>query len=147
MEHQRGFTLIELLIVMTVIIILAGILIPSFRGFQNEAWNVKAEQEVGVIQTAIESYFRNHKNNYPPKLEDLLTTSPKLLNQLPQDPFKSNGNTYGYEIVFKEPGKEMFYVIYSPGPNRIKNWTWDSAKGSMPPLNDDDILVTNAPIE
>ncbi len=142
---SHGFTLIELLIVMTVIIILAGIMIPSFRGFQNDAWLVKAENEVRVVQTAIESYYRNHKGLYPEGLEDLIRVNPRILTQLPQDPFETSGKSYGYRIIYKKPGNEAFYVIYTNGPNREKEWVWDEEKGIVSvSIKSDDILVTNA---
>ena len=148
MRKSKGFTLIELLIVMTVIIILAGILIPSFRGFQNDAWIVKAESEIGVVQTAVESYYRNHRGTYPDSIQDLLKVNPKIIPSLPEDPFKTDKDTYGYKIVYKNPGKEAYYVIYSHGPNHEVDWTWDASKGVviLAP-GSDDILLTNAILE
>ena len=66
---RKAFTLIELLIVMTVIAILAGILIPSFRGYQSEAWIIKAEGDIGALQLGVEAYFRKHTNEYPDAIE------------------------------------------------------------------------------
>ncbi|MDD5457085.1 MAG: type II secretion system protein [Candidatus Margulisbacteria bacterium] len=145
---KKAFTLIELLIVMTVIAILAGILIPSFRGYQSEAWLVKAEGDIGALQIAVESYFRNHDNKYPDTLEDLLTSNPRYIPQLPKDPFRTATNRYGYEVVTKKPGSEPYYVIYSNGPNHVKNWSWNATKGEVVMDKDsDDILFTNAIIQ
>ena len=47
---KRGFTLIEMMIVMAVVSILVAIIIPSYRGMQDEAWQVKAEKELQTIQ-------------------------------------------------------------------------------------------------
>jgi len=145
---KKAFTLIELLIVMTVLAILAGILVPSFRGYQNEAWLVKSEGDIGTLQMAVESYFRNHNNQYPDTLEELLTSGTRFIPRLPKDPFKTNRSNYGYEIVLRKPGNEPYYVIYSNGPNRIKNWDWNTRKGVVL-LNEesDDVLFTNAIIE
>lgn len=145
---KKAFSLIELLIVMTVIAILAGILVPSFRGYQAEAWHIKAEADINTLQGAIEAYYRTHDNKYPDSLKDLVTTSPRFIPNLPKDPFRTNINQYGYEVVYVKPGNEPFYVIYSFGPNRIKNWSWNAAKGEVVlELNSDDILFTNAIIE
>ncbi len=145
---KKAFTLIELLIVMTVIAILAGILIPSFRGYQSEAWHIKAEADINTLQGAIESYFRTHDNKYPDSLADLLSSSPRFIPQLPKDPYRTNLNGYGYEVITKKPGNEPFYVIYSNGPNRLKNWVWNSVKGVivLEPTSDD-IVFTNAIID
>ncbi|OGI11028.1 MAG: hypothetical protein A2Y40_00080 [Candidatus Margulisbacteria bacterium GWF2_35_9] len=145
---KKGFTLIELLIVMTVLAILAGILVPSFRGYQNEAWLVKAEGDIGTLQMAVESFFRSHDNRYPDTLDELMTSDTRYIDKLPKDPFNTDRAAYGYEIVLKKPGNEPFYVIYSNGPNRIKNWDWNTSKGLVL-LNEesDDVLFTNAIIE
>jgi prepilin-type N-terminal cleavage/methylation domain-containing protein len=144
-NKNKGFTLIELLIVMTVIIILAGIMVPSFRGFQNDAWIVKAQSEITVLQTAVESYYRNHRGRFPEKLENLLEVSPQIVNHLPEDPFKTNGDDYGFELVYSSPGNDVFYVIYSNGPNHVKDWTWDAyAKKVIISGDPDDIFITNA---
>ena len=145
---RKAFTLIELLIVMTVIAILAGILIPSFRGFQSEAWLVKAEGDISSLQVGVEAYFRSHDNQYPEKIEDLLTSTPRYIPSMPKDPFRTKGSDYGYEVVYRKPGNEPYYVIYSQGPNRVKNWSWDALKGQVVlEQNSDDILFTNAVIQ
>ncbi|MEI7942110.1 MAG: type II secretion system protein [Candidatus Riflemargulisbacteria bacterium] len=148
MMLRKAFTLIELLIVMTVIAILAGILIPSFRGYQSEAWIIKAEGDIGALQLGIEAYFRKHTNEYPDSLEDLLEENPRFITTMPFDPFKTDGKIYGYEIVYKTPGNEPFYVIYSQGPNRVKNWSWNATRGFVVmESSSDDIIFTNARLQ
>jgi len=133
---------------MTVIAILAGILIPSFRGYQSEAWIIKAEGDVGSLQLGVESFFRKHANEYPDSLEDLLEENPRFITTMPQDPFKTDGKLYGYEIVYKKPGNEPFYIIYSHGPNRYKNWNWNETRGFVVmESNSDDIIFTNARLQ
>ena len=148
MKLRKAFTLIELLIVMTVIAILAAILIPNFRGYQSEAWIIKAEGDIGTLQLGIEAYYRKHNNEYPDSLEDLLEESPRFITTMPTDPFKTDGNYYGYEIVYKKPGDEPFYVVYSYGPNRVKNWSWNELQGFViMDADSDDIIFTNARLQ
>lgn len=144
---KQGFTLIELLIVMSILIILVGILVPSFRGYQNEAWIVKAESEINTLQLVVESFFAK-KTFYPGKLSDVLKTTPGIISRLPRDPFKTVGENYGYKIIEKNSGKENFYIIYSRGPNRKIEWEWDSMQGiiTLEPESDD-IIFTNAILE
>jgi general secretion pathway protein G len=145
---KKAFTLIELLIVMTVIAILAGILIPSFRSYQQEAWHTKTEGDISGLQLAVESFFTTHDNRYPEELSELITSSPRFIQQLPKDPYRTSGVSYGYTILAKKPGSESFYIIYSYGPNHIRNWSWDATKGMvMLDQNSDDIVFTNAIIE
>lgn len=145
---KKAFTLIELLIVMTVIAILAGILIPSFRGYQSEAWIIKSEGDIGTLQLGIEAYFRKHNNEYPDSLDDLLEENPRFITTMPLDAFKTDGKNYGYEIVYKKPGNEPFYVVYSNGPNRVKNWSWNETRGFVVlEETSDDIIFTNARLQ
>ncbi|MEK6557481.1 MAG: type II secretion system protein [Candidatus Margulisiibacteriota bacterium] len=144
---KKAFTLIELLIVITVIAILAGILVPSFRSYQNEAWHVKAEGDISSLQLAVESFFRQNDNRFPDGLGELITVSPRYIPNLPKDPYRTNGVNYGYEIVTKKPGSETFYVLYSNGTNHVRDWKWDEKEGSVI-LSDksDDVVFTNAMI-
>ncbi len=147
-KTKKAFTLIELLIVMTVIAILAGILVPSFRGYQSEAWIIKSEGDIGTLQLGIEAFFRKHNNEYPDAIDDLLEENPRFITTMPIDPFKTDSKQYGYEIVYRKPGDEPFYVVYSHGPNRSKNWSWNELQGFVIMDTDsDDIIFTNARLQ
>ena len=145
---KKAFTLIELLIVMTVIAILAGILVPSFRSYQQEAWNTKAEGDISGLQLAVESFIRTHDNRSPDNLNELITSTPRFIQQLPRDPYRSSGVFYGYTLLTKKPGNDTYYIIYSNGPNRVRNWDWDATKGMITlETNSDDKVISNAIIE
>ena len=58
---NKGFTLIEILIVITLIIIIAGIALPRFVGVSDEGKRAKASAELRTLQTALESYILNSK--------------------------------------------------------------------------------------
>ncbi len=119
MKKSKGFTLIELLIVMAVIAILIAIAIPSFRGMQQEARKTKAQGDLRVLKIAIESYYKNNGNVYPPTgaaWEALLagnTITPNIINSELYDAFNPTANTdYGYAV---SPSK-TYYVVWSVGP-------------------------------
>ena len=63
-KRQQGFTLIELLIVITVILILAGITFGISRGVQNAQARTKAKAELATISQAIEQ-FKSRYGDYP----------------------------------------------------------------------------------
>lgn len=67
--HAPGFTLIELLIVVIVLAILAAVAIPHFRGESNEAKQSALDQDLTIINEAIELYKLEHDGNYPGTLE------------------------------------------------------------------------------
>jgi prepilin-type N-terminal cleavage/methylation domain-containing protein len=131
LKKSKGFTLIELLIVMAVIAILIAIAIPSFRGMQNEARKTKAQGDVRVLKTAIESYYKNHQNLYPlattsgnnDDWEELLTgATPRVLEAVLYDPFGSDATTeYTYKTDTGSTATSQYYVIYSVGPQRVGN--------------------------
>jgi general secretion pathway protein G len=67
MKFNRGFTLVELLVVISVIAILLGIIIPRFKGMQEEANRSKAKAELKTLQVAVESwYIHQNPQAYPP---------------------------------------------------------------------------------
>ena len=63
-KRQQGFTLIELLMVITVILILAGITFGISRGVQNSQARTKAKAELATISQAIEQ-FKSRYGDYP----------------------------------------------------------------------------------
>ena len=63
-KREQGFTLIELLMVITVILILAGITFGISRGVQNAQARTKAKAELAVISQALETY-KSKNGDYP----------------------------------------------------------------------------------
>ncbi len=63
-KRQQGFTLIELLMVITVILILAGITFGVSRGVQKAQARAKAKAELATISQAIEQ-FKSRYGDYP----------------------------------------------------------------------------------
>lgn len=60
-REERGLTLIELLVVLIIIGILAAIVIAAFATQQNKAHDADAKVHARSAQTAMESYFVEHK--------------------------------------------------------------------------------------
>jgi prepilin-type N-terminal cleavage/methylation domain-containing protein len=150
---RRGFTLIEMLIVMAVVSILIAIIIPSYRGMQNDAWIAKAEKEAQTIQAAVESYYRHH-NEYPAGLDALLAAKPTIINKMLEDPWKTDetNSSYGY-LTGTLSGFGAYYIIYSrsiDGVDDVKtaaaSLTRDNPKLIIP-AGSDDIVLTNLPLE
>lgn len=113
---KRGFTLIEIIMVIAVIGILLGMLLPKFRGMQQEGNLAKAKAELRTIQAAVESYYAHHDSSYPKSgnafTKALATAVPNIVSEVPKDPFSTNNKTYSYVLS----GNGQYYVIYSVGP-------------------------------
>lgn len=142
---KRGFTLIEILIVLGVIAILLSIIIPAFRGMQEEGKRTKAQKETETCQVAIESYYKNY-DSYPPNLDVLTGCTPLILSEKPEDPFRTLVDAADKGVFTYSTGTDaaigIWYMVGSQGPDR----TWQSSysAGNWYILGDD-ILATNAP--
>ena len=111
---RKAFTVIELLIVIAVISILVSIILPRFKGMQDEGNIAKAKGELRTLQTAVESYYIHNNRAYPAALTDLTTATPAIIGTtVPDDPFAAAGTSYVYT---RGGTSNRYYVIYSIGP-------------------------------
>ena len=90
-RDTQGFTLIELMIVMTLIVILAGIGLAVHANSQTRAREAVLKEDLFRMRDAIDQYYAD-KNAYPPTLEDLV--SQKYLRAIPEDPFTNSASTW-----------------------------------------------------
>jgi len=122
---KPGFTLIEMMIVIAVIAILIGLLLPSFRGTQDEASEQRARAELRTIATALESYFIHNTNQYPTTLTPLTIASPRIISVIPNDPFRGGSTPYTYYVT------GQYYVVLSYGRNRSADINGINSSGQM----------------
>ncbi len=64
-QLKAGFTLIEMLIGMAILIILAGMAIPSFAEAMEDAEVASLEQQLQRIRTAVDYYTFQHEEQVP----------------------------------------------------------------------------------
>ncbi|MGH9254971.1 MAG: type IV pilin protein [Vicinamibacterales bacterium] len=86
-----GFTLIELLIVMSLIVILAGIGLAVHANSQTRAREAVLKEDLFRMRDAIDQYYAD-KNTYPPSLDALV--GEKYLRTIPADPFTNSNTTW-----------------------------------------------------
>lgn len=145
MKINRGFTLVELLVVISVIAILLGIIIPRFKGMQQEANMSKAKAELKTLQTGVESWFIHQTpESYPPNTTKLCqsylnTATPLIVSNVLYDPFAATGNEYSYAV---SPSGN-YYIIWSLGPNGVSTITGIDNTGALTGSIGDNIYATN----
>ena len=139
-RRKDGFTLIEVLLVLVILVILASFAVVQFTGVRKTANVQQAQAQVGLIDTAIQTYEAS-VNSYPSNLQALLTqpndlqdptkwAGPYLNHAIPPDPW---GHPYKYAV----PGnhnRESFDV-WSSGPDGVDgtpddigNWTKETGQ-------------------
>ena len=134
--ERNGFTLIEMLIVIVVISILVGVLLPNFRGTQDEANTQRAKSELRTLATALESYYIHNSNAFPSALTSLTSVTPRIVTRIPSDPF--NGST-----AYQYATSSGYYVAWSYGPDRTAGITGISSAGALTGTQGDDLCITN----
>jgi general secretion pathway protein G len=97
-ERERGFTLIELLIVVTLIVVLAGIGLSTYSTSVTRAKEAVLLENLFRMRDSIDQYYAD-KGTYPPDLTALVTDG--YLRQIPRDPFTESADTW--QIVMSEP--------------------------------------------
>jgi len=116
LRKNSGFTLIEILLIMLTITTLLQMILPNIRGMQAEGNLTRVEQELGTLKTAIISYWRAHDYTYPTNITtDLVEATPQILASMLFDPFRTVGNTYGYQTG-DDPTFGPWFAVYSKGP-------------------------------
>jgi len=86
-----GWTLIELLVVISLITILAGLALASYRNSITASKEAVLKTNLFRIRDAIDQYYAD-KGRYPPSLEALVSEG--YLRRLPEDPFTGSADTW-----------------------------------------------------
>jgi general secretion pathway protein G len=90
-KGERAFTLIELMIVMSLIVILAGIGLAVHANSQTRAREAVLKENLFRMRDAIDQHYAD-KNAYPAVLDALVTE--KYVRAIPVDPFTGSADTW-----------------------------------------------------
>lgn len=93
-----GFTIIELLVVVSIIVILAGLAMAQYRNSVTRAEEAVLNTDLFRMRDALDQYYAD-KQQYAPTLDALVTEG--YLRQIPKDPFTGSVDTW--QTVQAEP--------------------------------------------
>jgi general secretion pathway protein G len=96
----RGFSLIELMLVMSLIVVLAGIGLAVHTNSQTRAREAVLKENLFRMRDAIDQYYAD-KNAYPPALDALVNE--KYLRAIPVDPFTNSADTWQTTMSESDP--------------------------------------------
>ncbi len=98
--QARGFTLMELLIVITLIVILAGIAISTHATSVRRAKEAVLKENLFRMNDALDQYMAD-KGKWPPDLSALVTEN--YLRQIPKDPITDSADTWQTQMSEPDP--------------------------------------------
>lgn len=91
LRSPRGFTLIEMLVVVSLISILAGIGIASYRHAVKTTQEAVLKEDLFRMREGIDQYYAD-KSQYPPDLQALVQEG--YLRTIPKDPMTNSADTW-----------------------------------------------------
>ena len=87
----RGFTLIELVVVVSIIVILAGIGMAQYSTAVKRSQEAVLKEDLFRMRDVIDQHYAD-KQRYPEALDALVTEG--YLRQIPKDPFTGSAETW-----------------------------------------------------
>ena len=97
---SSGFTLMELLIVITLIVVLAGIAMSTYGTSVQRAKEAVLRQNLVQLNDSIDQYHAD-KGTYPADLSALVTEN--YMRQIPRDPFTESADTWQIQMAEPDP--------------------------------------------
>jgi general secretion pathway protein G len=113
-RFARGFTLIELLIVVTLIVILAGIGLATYGTSVTRAKEATLKEDLFQMNDAIDQYHAD-KGSYPQDIASLVSGG--YLRKIPNDPFTNSPDTWVTEMSEPDPSNPS----ETPGVSGVKS--------------------------
>ena len=123
--NPRGFTMIELLVVVTLVIVLAGIGMATYTTSVKRAKEAVLAEDLFRMRDQIDQYNAD-KGTYPPDLNALVTEG--YLRQIPKDPMTDSADTW--QIVMSEP--DPANPNAAPGVYNVKSGAEGTAMDGRP---------------
>jgi general secretion pathway protein G len=114
MKTKRGFTLIEVLIVVTLVIVLAAVGMPTYQNSVKRSREAVLREDLFRMRDAIDQYYAD-KTKYPQSLQDLVSDG--YLREIPKDPMTDSADTWVTVPAEPDPANP----IAEPGVYDVKS--------------------------
>lgn len=114
-----GWTLIELMVVVSLIVLLAGLAMAGYRSAVTLAQEATLRENLFRMRDAIDQFYAD-KNRYPATLEELVTEG--YLRKIPEDPFTRAADTWQIvpaELDPANPSAEPGVFDVKSGSDRV----------------------------
>jgi general secretion pathway protein G len=108
--ERVGFTLLELLIVISIILILATVVLPSYRQSITRAREAVLKDDLHNLRSLIDQYTVD-KQKAPQSLDDLVTAG--YIREIPKDPFTNSSQSWkvDFDNSVSNPGQTDSGII------------------------------------
>lgn len=112
---ERGFTLIELIIVLSIIGLLVGVALPTYRSASVKAREAVLKENLYILRRLIDQYAQD-KGKYPASLQALVQDS--YIRTIPIDPMTHQADWYEQR---EQPTVEEPLLTEIPGVIDVKS--------------------------
>ena len=113
---ERGFTLIEIIIVLSIIGLLVGLGMPTYRSARIKAEEAVLKENLFILRSLIDKYAQD-KGKYPASLQTLVQES--YIRAIPVDPVTRQSTTWVEVRELPSPEDPMLNEI--PGIIDVKS--------------------------
>jgi prepilin-type N-terminal cleavage/methylation domain-containing protein len=134
-RNNHAFTLIELLVVVGIIVILAGLLFPAFKGVQSQARSTQAKNDLTQIVNAVNAFYTDY-GKYP------LVTADTIISGTSASPNNNSDLFYSLraiplganQLVNGVPAINSRSIVFISPPN-VKNDAAGNRKSGVSPTD------------
>ena len=106
---DQGWTLVEMLVVISLVMIMAGIATISYGTAVTRSREAVLKEDLFRMRDAIDQYFAD-RTEYPASLDMLVSEG--YLRALPEDPFTSASTSWQLTMADFDPGNPLSQGVY-----------------------------------